>query len=81
MTESNTPVYVLTIIDLRCHEPDAYTSVFKNKIDAIQHGIQFARNNDCTKPDEDLHEEIDDGDGINIRNELYILPIDVTYLK
>lgn len=74
-------LYVLNIIDLRCNEPDAYPDVYRNKEDAIQAGIQYSRNNGSILDDDEIRNELDDGDGINIRNELYILPIYMTRLK
>lgn len=71
-------VYILIIIDTRCNVPDAYTKVYKNLQDAVQAGLRFVRENDCTMPEEDIYSELNDGDGINIRNELYVLPIETT---
>jgi len=74
-------VYTLTIIDLRCNEPDAYVSVYQNKEDAIQAGIAYARSSEFNlTTDEEKYEELDGGDGLK-RDSVYILPISTTLVR
>lgn len=79
----NNVVYLLTIIDLRPNEPDAYTSVYRTKEDAIQAGIRYV--NDyihCVNlSNEKIYEELDGGDGINLPDSVYVLPIELTQIK
>ena len=75
-------VYTLTAINLRCNVPDASVEVFKNKEDAIQAGIKLAKIWNCDLPDEEMREELDDGDGLDLKeSDVYILPISPAELK
>lgn len=75
-------VYTLTSINLRCNVPDASVNVFKNKEDAIQAGIELAKVWECNLTEEEMREELDDGDGLDLKeSDVYILPISPAELK